>query len=135
MQHTMQTTQLHMELNTLDELADVIVCLQEHLRQWNIAEETQMDLKLCVMEAVQNALLHGGSETVLPKAQLMWQCDAEQFCFSVEDNGSGIPQDIRDRDYQETLMESGRGLLLMHAILDEVKFNEAGNVITGILKW
>ena len=135
MQHTMQTTQLHMELTTLDELADVIVCLQDHLRQWNIAEETQMDLKLCVMEAVQNALLHGGSETVLPKAQLMWQCDAEQFCFSVEDNGAGIPQDIRDRDYQETLMESGRGLLLMHAILDEVKFNEAGNVITGILKW
>ena len=135
MQRTMQTTQLHMELTTLDELADVIVCLQEHLRQWNIAEETQMDLKLCVMEAVQNALLHGGSETVLPKAQLMWQCDAEQFCFSVEDNGAGIPQDIRDRDYQETLMESGRGLLLMHAILDEVKFNEAGNVITGILKW
>ena len=135
MQHTMQTTQLHIELTTLDELADVIVCLQEHLRQWNIAEETQMDLKLCVMEAVQNALLHGGSETVLPKAQLMWQCDAEQFCFSVEDNGAGIPQDIRDRDYQETLMESGRGLLLMHAILDEVKFNEAGNVITGILKW
>ncbi len=135
MQHTMQTTQLHMELTTLDELADVIVCLQNHLRQWNIAEETQMDLKLCVMEAVQNALLHGGSETVLPKAQLMWQCDAEQFCFSVEDNGAGIPQDIRDRDYQETLMESGRGLLLMHAILDEVKFNEAGNVITGILKW
>ena len=135
MQHTMQTTQLHMELTTLDELADVIVCLQEHLRQWNIAEETQMDLKLCVMEAVQNALLHGGSETILPKAQLMWQCDAEQFCFSVEDNGAGIPQDIRDRDYQETLMESGRGLLLMHAILDEVKFNEAGNVITGILKW
>ena len=135
MQHTMQTTQLHMELTTLDELADVIVCLQDHLRQWNIAEETQMDLKLCVMEAVQNALLHGGSETILPKAQLMWQCDAEQFCFSVEDNGAGIPQDIRDRDYQETLMESGRGLLLMHAILDEVKFNEAGNVITGILKW
>ena len=135
MQHTMQTTQLHMELTTLDELADVIVCLQDHLRQWSIAEETQMDLKLCVMEAVQNALLHGGSETVLPKAQLMWQCDAEQFCFSVEDNGAGIPRDIRDRDYQETLMESGRGLLLMHAILDEVKFNEAGNVITGILKW
>ena len=135
MQQTMQTTQLHMELTTLDELADVIVCLQDHLRQWNIAEETQMDLKLCVMEAVQNALLHGGSETILPKAQLMWQCDAEQFCFSVEDNGAGIPQDIRDRDYQETLMESGRGLLLMHAILDEVKFNEAGNVITGILKW
>ena len=135
MQQTMQTTQLHMELTTLEQLTDVIVCLQEQLEQWNIAEEKQIDLKLCIMEAVQNALLHGGSETVLPKAQVMWQCDAEQFCFTVEDNGAGIPLDVRENEYTETLKESGRGLLLMHAILDEVTFNEMGNAITGILRW
>jgi anti-sigma regulatory factor (Ser/Thr protein kinase) len=87
------------------------------------------------MEAVQNALLHGGSETVLPKARVMWKCDAEQFYFTVEDNGAGIPLDIRENEYTETLKESGRGLLLMHAILDEVSFNETGNAITGILRW
>ena len=135
MQQTMQTTQLHMELTTLEQLADVIVCLQEQLEQWDIAEEKQIDLKLCIMEAVQNALLHGGSETVLPKAQVMWKCDAKQFCFTVEDNGAGIPLDVRENEYTETLKESGRGLLLMHAILDEVTFNEMGNAITGILKW
>ena len=135
MQQIMQTTQLHMELTTLEQLADVLMCLREQLQQWNVAEEKQVDLKLCVMEAVQNALLHGGSETVLPKAQIIWQCNAEQFCFTVEDNGAGIPLELRNREYQETLMESGRGLLLMHAILDEVKFNEAGNAITGILRW
>ena len=135
MQQTMQTTQLHMELTTLEQLADVIVCLQEQLKQWNISEEKQVDIKLCIMEAVQNALLHGGSETVLPKARGMWKCDAEQFCFTVEDNGAGIPLDIRENEYTETLKESGRGLLLMHAILDEVSFNETGNAITGILRW
>ena len=135
MQQSMPTTQLHMELTTLEQLADVLVCLQEHLQQWNVTAEKQVDLKLCVMEAVQNALLHGGSATALPKAQIMWQCDAEQFCFVVEDNGTGIPLDMRDRKYEETLMESGRGLLLMYTILDEVKFNEAGNAITGILRW
>ena len=135
MQHIMPTTQLHMELTTLEQLSDVLACLQAHLQQWNITEEKQVDLKLCVMEAVQNALLHGGSETVLPKAQIVWQCDAEQFRFTVEDNGSGVPLEVRDKEYQETLMESGRGLLLMHTILDEVIFNEAGNAITGILKW
>ena len=135
MQQTMQTTQLHMELTTLEQLADVIVCLQEQLKQWNISEEKQVDIKLCIMEAVQNALLHGGSETVLPKARVMWKCDAEEFCFTVEDNGAGIPLDIRENEYTETLKESGRGLLLMHAILDEVSFNETGNAITGILRW
>ena len=135
MQQTMQTTQLHMELTTLEQLADVIVCLQEQPKQWNISEEKQVDIKLCIMEAVQNALLHGGSEMVLPKARVMWKCDAEQFCFTVEDNGAGIPLDIRENEYTETLKESGRGLLLMHAILDEVSFNETGNAITGILRW
>ena len=123
MQQTMQTTQLHMELTTLEQLADVIVCLQEQLKQWNISEEKQVDIKLCIMEAV------------LPKARVMWKCDAEQFCFTVEDNGAGIPLDIRENEYTETLKESGRGLLLMHAILDEVSFNETGNAITGILRW
>ena len=135
MQQTMQTTQLHMELTTLEQLADVIVCLQEQLKQWNISEEKQVDIKLCIMEAVQNALLHGGSEMVLPKARVMWKCDSEQFCFTVEDNGAGIPLDIRENEYTETLKESGRGLLLMHVILDEVSFNETGNAITGILRW
>ena len=135
MQQTMQTTQLHMELTTLEQLADVIVCLQEQLKQWNISEEKQVDIKLCSMEAVQKALLYGGSEMVLPKARVMWKCDAEQFCFTVEDNGAGIPLDIRENEYTETLKESGRGLLLMHVILDEVSFNETGNAITGILRW
>ncbi len=135
MPDTLQTTQLHMELTTLEQLSDVLVCLQNHLQQWNVAEEKQVDLKLCIMEAVQNALLHGGSATVLPKVQIMWRCDAEQFCFTVEDNGTGVPLELRDREYHETFMESGRGLLLLHAILDEVRFNEAGNAITGILKW
>ena len=135
MQQNLPTTQLHMELTTLDQLADVLVCLQGDLQQWNVTEEKQVDLKLCVMEAVQNALLHGGSATVLPTAQIMWQCDAEKFCFTVEDNGTGIHRELRDKEYQETLMESGRGLLLMHVILDEVIFNETGNAITGILRW
>ena len=135
MQDTMQITQLHMEITALEQIADVIVCLQEYLKQWDVAEEIQVDLKLCIMEAVQNALLHGGIEPAMPKVQIMWQCDAEQFCFTVEDNGIGVPLEVRNGEYTETLKESGRGLLLMRTILDEVRFNEAGNAITGILKW
>ena len=135
MQETMPTTQLHMELTTLEELADVTACLEQHLRQWNVSEERQVDLKLCVMEAVQNALLHGGTEDMLPKAQVVWRCDAHGFQFTVSDNGPGIAPEVRDGAYQETLKESGRGLLLMRVTLDEVYFNEQGNAITGILRW
>lgn len=136
MQENVQTTtQLHMELSALTQIAEVIACLEAHLQQWNVSEEKRVDIKLCVMEALQNALLHGGSADVLPKAQLIWHCDAEKFCFTVEDNGAGIPMELRGGAYEETLKESGRGLLLMRTILDEIKFNEKGNVITGILRW
>lgn len=135
MHHTMPTTQLHMELTALHQLADVTACLEAHLKQWDVSEERQVDLKLCVMEAIQNALLYGGSDTEPAKAIVMWQCDAEAFRFTVTDNGAGIAQELRDDAYQETLKESGRGLLLMRVILDEVYFNEQGNSITGILRW
>lgn len=135
MQQNMQTTQLHMEITTLEQLADVLTCLREDLQQWEVAEEKQVDLKLCIMEAVQNALLHGGTAYAVPKVQIFWKCDSKEFRFTVEDNGPGVSQDMRDSVYQETLKESGRGLLLMRTILDEVNFNERGNAITGILRW
>ena len=135
MQQNMQTTQLHMEITTLEQLADVLACLREDLQQWGVTEEKQVDLKLCIMEAVQNALLHGGTAYAVPKVQIFWKCDSKEFRFTVEDNGPGVSQDMRDSVYQETLKESGRGLLLMRVILDEVYFNEQGNAITGILRW
>lgn len=135
MQQNMQTTQLHMEITTLEQLADVLACLREDLQQWGVTEEKQVDLKLCIMEAVQNALLHGGTAYAVTKVQIFWKCDAKEFRFTVEDNGPGVSQDMRDSVYQETLKESGRGLLLMRTILDEVNFNERGNAITGILRW
>lgn len=128
-------TQLHRELTSLEELADVTISLQEHLQQWGASEDVQMDLRLCVVEAVQNALLHGGAEGCAPVARLAWQCDASGFTFTVADNGLGIPLERQVAEYQETLKESGRGLLLMRAILDEVTFNETGNAVTGILRW
>lgn len=135
MPHTMPTTQLHMELTALHQLADVTACLEAQLQQWHVSEERQVDLKLCVMEAIQNALLYGGNDAEPAKAIVMWQCDAETFRFTVTDNGAGIAQELRDDTYQETLKEGGRGLLLMRVILDEVYFNEQGNSITGILRW
>ncbi len=124
-----------MEITAMEQLADVLACLQQHLHQWHVAEEKQMDLKLCIVEAVQNALQHGGTESEAAKAQIMWCCKASGFCFTVEDNGCGIPQEIRTGVYEERLLESGRGVLLMRAILDEVQFNEKGNAITGTLRW
>ena len=36
MQQNMQTTQLHMEITTLEQLADVLACLREDLQQCEV---------------------------------------------------------------------------------------------------
>lgn len=135
MQQFMQMTQPYIELTALDQIPNVILQLKEQLQQWGIAEETQTDLKLCMMEALQNALLYAGSDVVAARAKVMWEGNATAFCFTVEDNGNGIPLKMRSVPQEASLEENGRGLLLMHAILDEVNFNEQGNRITGILHW
>lgn len=135
MQHSMQIIQPYIELTTLEQIPDVIQCLKAQLQQWKVAEEIQLDLKLCMTEALQNALLHGSLNNAEIIVKVMWKYSASTFCFIVEDNGKGIPVEQRNTVYEERLQENGRGLFLLHTILDELRFNEQGNRIEGILYW
>lgn len=130
-------TQIQMNISTLEQLAEVTACLQRQLQQWNISAETQMDIRLCVMEAVQNGLLYGcPADNPDASVQISWQCTSEGFCFTVTEEGPGVPEQLRKQDGDIlSLEEHGRGLLLMRTILDEVRFNQKGNSITGKLHW
>ena len=55
----MQQMQVHMKISALEQLNDVTDRLQQQLSQMQITKEKQMDLRLCLMEAVQNSLLTG----------------------------------------------------------------------------
>lgn len=130
-------TQVQMNISTLEQVVEVTTCLQQQLQQWNVSDETQMDIRLCVMEAVQNGLLYGcPADQPNASVQISWQCTSQGFCFTVTDEGPGVPEQLRNQDSDIlSLEEHGRGLLLMQAILDEVCFNETGNSITGKLHW
>ncbi len=129
--------QVHMQISALEQLADVTEYLLEQLGWWQISEEKQMDIRLCLMEAVQNALLYGCPADGQPaEVQISWRCSKQGFVFTVADNGPGVPEYLRCRSWDTLpLEEHGRGILLLQAILDEVQFNEAGNCITGRINW
>ncbi len=124
------------EISALEQLQVVTDLLQQQLNQWPVSREKQMDIRLCLMEAVQNGLLYGVPDDGQPYVQITWLCDETGFVFTVEDRGAGIPVELRrpDRDIV-SLEEHGRGILLMQTILDELTFNEKGNQLTGRIRW
>ena len=46
---------VQMQISAMEQLADVTDSLMEQLEWWQISKEKQMDIRLCLMEAVQNA--------------------------------------------------------------------------------
>ena len=98
--------QTYMKISTLSQLTIATECLQRQLEQWDISAEKKMDIRLCVMEAVQNGLLYGSAEGQPPEVHLSWQCNCDGFSFFVEDNGSGVPERQRSG---RTARHDGRG--------------------------
>ena len=133
----MPMVEVGITISTLEQLNEVTVQLLDDLKQWNVPAEKQIELRLCFMEAVQNGLLYGGSLDGKPaEVQVSWYYDDDCFEYTVEDNGSGVPLELRNRNWEDCLLEEhGRGILLMQTILDEVTFNERGNRITGRMCW
>lgn len=124
-------------ISTLEQLNEVTVWLLEELQQRNVPEEKQMELRLCFMEAVQNGLLYSRpSDGRAAEVRVSWYCDNCCFEYTVEDDGDGVPPELRNRNWEDCVLEEhGRGILLMQTILDEVTFNEKGNRITGRMCW
>ena len=129
--------QMDMKITTLEQLKIATDLLQEHLNLLSVSKDQQMDLRLCLMGAVQNGLLYGEpTEGGNAEVHVSWQCDEKGIAFSVEDNGPGVPMELRNRSWDVLdLEEHGRGILLMQTVLDELIFNEKGNRLTGRKIW
>ena len=127
---------VHIKISSVEELNEIIGRLLSQLGQLDIDREKQQDIRLCLMEAVENALCHGCADCAGSEVTVSWIISEKGFCFTVEDPGEGVPEEMRNPDWEPGLLEEhGRGILLMKTILDEVCFNEKGNRVTGRLHW
>lgn len=127
---------IHIKISSLEQLNEVIGRLFAQLGELEIDQEKQQDIRLCLMEAVENALCHGCADCDQKEVSVSWMVTKKGFCFAVEDPGEGVPEAMRDPEWEPGLFEEhGRGILLMRTILDEVCFNEKGNRVTGRLNW
>ena len=104
--------------------------------QWRGIENENVlaNISVCIDELINNALVHGNDMDELKKIKLKLVFDQKEFSLSIEDEGEGF-------DYKEILSafagrDSGlptkRGLFIVNYLMDEVSFNEKGNIVTMV---
>lgn len=91
-------------------------------------------LKLALAEALTNAMEHGNGWDPDKKVILEAEVSPQEFKVTVTDQGSGFNyRSLGNPTRSEQLLaERGRGVFIMHAVMDEVLYNSQGTQVTLI---
>jgi serine/threonine-protein kinase RsbW len=112
----------------------VLHYLHERVVQLGIINPERSNLFIALDEAFANAVKHGNKGDVSKLVRITADLSAKEARFTIEDEGDGFSvTDIPDpRDPANLFKTSGRGVLLIYNIMDEVMYNERGNSLTMI---
>jgi serine/threonine-protein kinase RsbW len=117
-------------VNKAEEMADQIAA------QAGLDEDTRSGVSMAVREAMINAILHGNAYAADKRVNLTFEQSGRDLVITIVDEGKGfIPDEVPNPLAPENLLkESGRGIFLMRAFMDEVRFRklEPGTEITLI---
>ena len=96
------------------------------LEDLKIAKSIQFDVRLSVEEAVRNAIDHAHKHKKELPVNISYTADKNKIEIELEDRGEGFdPEKLPDPTVGENLLRgSGRGVLLIHKFMDEVKYNK-----------
>jgi serine/threonine-protein kinase RsbW len=99
-------------------------------------EDMRDGITMAVREAMINAVLHGNAYDPNKRVNLSLEQNGRELIVTIGDEGRGLePEEIPDPLAPENLMkQSGRGIFLIRAFMDEVRFRklEPGTEITLI---
>ena len=89
------------------------------------------DLEIALREALANAIIHGNHEDPRKHAHIACRCEPDEVSIAVKDEGSGFDiNTVPDTTARENIGSiHGRGIHVMKALMDEVRFEERGAVI------
>ena len=126
--HTMESTLE--SVNKAEEMAD------KAASHAGFDEDARGGISMAVREAMINAVMHGNGYSPDKRVKLSFEQSGGNLVITIRDEGEGLdPEQIPDPLAPENLMkQSGRGIFLMRAFMDDVKFRklEPGTEITLI---
>jgi serine/threonine-protein kinase RsbW len=101
------------------------------IRKCGCVLEGETDVEIALREALANAIIHGNHENPRKQVHVTCRCESEEVTIAVKDEGRGFDiNKVADPTAPENIGSvNGRGIFLMKALMDDVRFEEGGVVV------
>lgn len=112
----------------------VLDYLMKRVEKLGVIKPEESNLFVALDEAFVNAVKHGNKYDSNKLVRISATVSKEEAKFTVEDEGEGFDvKNIPDPlDPQNLFKTSGRGVLFIYNIMDEVSYNDRGNRLTMV---
>jgi serine/threonine-protein kinase RsbW len=116
------------EVTAISPFVDQLMLL---IRTCGYVPEGETDVEIALREALANAIIHGNRENPRKRVHVTCRCEPEELSIAVKDEGRGFDiNKIPDPTAPENIGSvHGRGIYLMKALMDDVRFEEGGVVV------
>jgi CheY-like chemotaxis protein len=112
----------------------VLHYLVDRVAKLGVIDPDSSNLFVALDEAFVNAVKHGNLNDPSKLVRITAELSPKEARFTIEDEGDGFAlHEIPDpRDPENLFKTSGRGVLLIYNIMDEVAYNARGNRLTMV---
>jgi len=108
-------------------------------KEAGLDDDAQHEVGISVRESMVNAVAHGNRYSSKKKVHLVIRQESGAFVVEIEDEGRGFePVEVPDpREGENVLRQSGRGLLMIRAFMDEfsIRKRDAGGTAVRMVKY
>ena len=108
-----------------DSLQEALEAMEEIANQIGLSLDGSEEMAIALTEALNNAIFHGNGGVPEVPVIVHFERVGDHFQVQVGDRGSGFDPDlVPDPRAEENIYKpSGRGILMMQVMVDEVHFN------------
>lgn len=118
--------------SNLDEVPRIQQDIEETLTACAFGDRDVFFIRLCVEEAVVNAIKHGNQLDPEKRVRITYAINSEHFFIEVEDEGAGFnPDELPDPTDPENIDKPcGRGVHLIKSFMTSVVYAGRGNIVS-----